>query len=361
MKFGYFTLTDNPIEYGDTRKDPNQMVKDLIEQCVYAEDLGFNSVWVPEHHFSVLGVLPSPSMLLSYVAAKTSKVKLAPATVLLPANHPIRMAEEYALLDLVSDGRAIFSAGRGYDKREYDVFQVDFNKSREIFYEQLDIIKKAWTQDSLSYDGEFFKFPEVELTPKPVQDPHPPIYVASFSESSALKAAEMGENVIYAPFAANMVFGSIHNAVKTFKDKSAEHGFSGKEARCSYFLNVTESKEETEKTKQRMLKYFTGLVPAFPSDPSTAPPNIRYFADIVERLKTMKAEDLGDQSIIVGDSEYVIQKLKEVEESGIEEVIIYFDFGGLSHKETMESMERFARDVLPHFEDSNIKVEATNA
>lgn len=356
MKFGYFTLTDNPDFYED-RKDPNQMIKDLAEQCIYAEDLGFNSVWVPEHHFSVLGVLPSPSVFLSYVAAKTKRVQLAPATVLLPASHPIRMAEEYALLDLLSDGRAIFSAGRGYDKREYDVFEIDFNNSREIFFEQLDIIKKAWTQPTISYEGKHYNFPEVQLTPTPVQYPHPPIYVAAFSEPSILKAAEMGENVIFAPFAATMVFGSVANAVNTFKEESAKHGFQGKQAKCSFFLNVVDTPEQELETKERMLKYFTGLVPAFPGDPETAPPHIRYFVDIVEKLKNMQIEDLSENSIIVGDAEYVTRKLKEIEEAGIEEVIIYFDFGGLSHKETIAAMERFAAQVMPHFENTNLKVE----
>lgn len=357
MKFGYFTLTDNPDFY-ENRKDPNQMILDLADQCVYAEELGFNSVWVPEHHFNVLGVLPSPSVFLANIAARTSKIELAPATVLLPASHPIRMAEEYALLDLLSDGRAIFSAGRGYDKREYDVFEVDFDNSREIFFEQLDIMKKAWTQPTISYSGKHYNFPEVELTPTPVQDPHPPIYVAAFSEPSILKAAEMGEHIIFAPFAASMVFGSIGNAVKSFQKESEKHGFKNRQAKCSFFLNVVETKEEEIATKERMLKYFTGLVPAFPGDPETAPPHIRYFVDIVEKLKTMQVDDLSENSIIVGDAEYVTEKLKEIEETGIEEVIIYFDFGGLSHKETLAAMERFSTQVMPHFENSNIKVEA---
>jgi alkanesulfonate monooxygenase SsuD/methylene tetrahydromethanopterin reductase-like flavin-dependent oxidoreductase (luciferase family) len=348
MKLGYFTLTDNPIEYAD-RKNPNQMILDLAEQAVYAEDLGFNSVWVPEHHFSVLGVLPSPSMFLANIAARTKNIQLAPATVLLPASHPVRMAEEYALLDLLSNGRAIFSAGRGYDKREYDVFGADFNQSRDIFFEGLDIIKKAWTEKVFSYEGKFYKFPEVELTPRPVQDPHPPIYVAAFSKPSLEKAAEMGENVIFAPFAASMVFGSLEGAVSSFKQLSQQHGFKGKGARCSYFINVTETKEETERTKQRMLKYFTGLIPAFPSDPTTAPPHIRYFVDIVEKLKRMTTADLSDKSIIVGDAEYVTKCLKKCEAAGLEEVILYFDFGGLSHNETMKAMERFAKQVLPNF------------
>jgi len=189
----------------------------------------------------------------------------------------------------------------------------------------------------------------VELTPKPVQDPHPPIYVAAFSRPSIEKAAEMGENIIFAPFAANMVFGSLEGAVQTFRELSEGHGFKGKGARCSYFINVTESKEETERTKQRMLKYFHAIVPAFPSDPTTAPPHIRYFVDIVDRLTKMRTEDLSDKSIIVGDAEYCVEKLKQCEAAGLEEVILYFDFGGLSHAETLKSMERFAKGVLPHF------------
>lgn len=349
MKFGYFTLTDNPPGYGDTQRDPNQVITNLVEQAVYAEDLGFHSVWVPEHHFGLFGVLPSPSMLLAHVAGRTSRIQLAPATVLLPTNHPLRMAEEYALLDVLSNGRSLFSAGRGYDKREYDAFEVNFNDSREIFFEQLDIIKHAWKEHTFSYDGKYYHIPEVTVVPRPVQDPYPPIYVASFSAPSLEKAAEMGENVIFAPFAATMVFGSVENAVAQFQETSLKHGFRGKKARCSYFLNVTESQADVEATKERMLKYFRGILPAFPSDPSTAPPHIRYFVDIVHRLQALKTTDLSEQTIIVGDAEHCVKALKKVESSGIEEVIIYFDFGGFGHRETLASMERFAKHVMPHF------------
>ncbi|WDL97625.1 LLM class flavin-dependent oxidoreductase [Alicyclobacillus sp. ALC3] len=349
MKFGYFTLTDNPEGYGEERRDPNQVITNLVEQAVYAEELGFNSVWVPEHHFGLFGVLPSPSMLLAHVAGRTKRIQLAPATVLLPTNHPIRMAEDYALLDVLSNGRSLFSAGRGYDKREYDAFEVDFNNSREIFFEQLDIIQKAWREGTFSFSGKYYNIPEVTLVPHPVQEPYPPIYVASFSAPSLERAAEMGENVIFAPFAATMVFGSVHNAVAQFHELSQKHGYEGKNARCSYFLNVCESKADVEATKERMLKYFRGLVPAFPSDPATAPPHIRYFVDIVKRLQSMRTTDLSEQTIIVGDADYCVETLKKVEESGVEEVIIYFDFGGLGHTETIASMERFAKHVLPHF------------
>ncbi len=349
MKLGYFSLTDNPPGYGDTRKDPNRLIEELLTECVYAEEIGLNSAWVPEHHFGLFGVLPSPPAFLSYVAAKTSKIKLAPATVVLPLNHPLRVAEDFALLDLLSQGRAVLSAGRGYDAREYAAFGVDFSDSLEIFFEGLDIVQKAWTQDTFSHDGKFYQFPECTITPHPVQKPHPPIYVACFSEPTLRRAAQAGFNVIFAPFAAAMMFGSIQNAVTEFRRESEAAGYTGREAMCSYFTNVTFNEAETLKTKERLLKYFSAILPAFPQDPETTPPHIRYFIDIAQRLKTMTTDDLGSRSIITGDPEQCLGVLKECEEAGISEVIMYFNFGGLGHRETMEAMDRVAQHLLPQF------------
>lgn len=350
MKLGYFSLTDNPPAYAETRQDPRRIIEGLVREAVHADELGFNSVWVPEHHLGLFGVLPSPSMFLAHVASVTKRVELAPATVLLPVNHPLRMAEEYALLDVLSNGRTIFSAGRGYDRREYELFNMDFDKSQAIFYEQLDIIKALWETDGpVSYKGEFFELEGAEVVPRPVQKPHPPIYVASFSRSSLEKAATMGQNVIFAPFAAAMVFGSVAKAADHFREASEAVGHRGGKVKCSYFVNVCHTKAESEATAQRMLKYFKGIVPAFPQDPATTPPHIRYFLDIVDRLKNMQVQDLGTRSIIYGDAEHCIKVLSEVQDAGIDEVILYFNFGGLEHRQTMANMERFATEVLPHF------------
>ncbi len=151
MKLGYFTLTDNPPAYGDSRKDPGRLLEEVMDQCIHAETVGLNSVWVPEHHFGLFGVLPSAPVFLASVAARTKRVKLGPATVLLPVQHPIRVAEEFALLDLLSNGRAMLSAGRGYDAREYAAFGVDFAQSQEIFFESLEVIRKAWSNETVSH------------------------------------------------------------------------------------------------------------------------------------------------------------------------------------------------------------------
>ena len=220
MKLGYFTLTDNPPGYGDERQDPNELTLNTLEQCIYAEELGFNSVWVPEHHFSMFGVLPSPAAFLCHVAARTERVKLGPGTVVLPLNHPVRVAEEFALLDLLSNGRAVLSAGRGYDDREYQAFGANFSDSQELFFEGMDIIKKAWTQETFSHEGRHYQVPEISITPRPVQHPFPPTYVACFSQPTLMYAARNGFNCIFAPFAAAMMYGSVQQAVAEFKKEA---------------------------------------------------------------------------------------------------------------------------------------------
>jgi len=349
MKLGYFTLTDNPPAYGDSRKDPSRLLEEVMDQCVHAEEVGLNSVWVPEHHFGLFGVLPSAPVFLANVAARTKRVKLAPATVLLPVQHPIRVAEEFALLDLLSNGRAMLSAGRGYDAREYAAFGVDFAQSQEIFFEGLEVIKKAWSHETISHHGLHYDFSEISVLPRPVQQPYPPIFVACFSEPTLRYAAKAGFDVIFAPFAAAMMFGSLQNAVAEFKKESEAAGHVGRKAMCSYFVNITYDDPETLKTKERLLHYFKGILPAFPADRDTAPAHIRYFVDIVERMQTMTTEDLGERSIITGSPEDCLKVLKDCEDAGIEEVILYFGFGGWGHSDTMRSMDRVAKELLPHF------------
>jgi alkanesulfonate monooxygenase SsuD/methylene tetrahydromethanopterin reductase-like flavin-dependent oxidoreductase (luciferase family) len=260
------------------------------------------------------------------------------------------VAEEFALLDLLSDGRAQLSVGRGYDAREYDAFGVDFAQSHEIFFEGLDIIKEAWSNDVSSYQGVHYQFPEVEVLPRPVQQPYPPIYVACFSEPTLRHAARAGFDVIFAPFAAAMMFGSLQNAVQEFKRESEAAGHVGRKVMCSYFVNVTFDERETLETKERLLYYFHGILPAFPADRATAPQHIRYFVDIVERMRSMTTNDLGERSIITGSPEDCIKVLKDCEAAGIEEVILYFGFGGWGHPDTMTSMERVAKEILPYFD-----------
>src|SRR5579864_782924 len=120
MDFGYFTLSDNHYENND--RTSNQFVADITAEALYADKLGMHSAWIGEHHFNSLGVLSCPDLVLAYVAANTTRIRLAPAVTVTPLHHPIRVAEQWATLDLLSNGRVDFACGRGYDEREYAPF-----------------------------------------------------------------------------------------------------------------------------------------------------------------------------------------------------------------------------------------------
>jgi alkanesulfonate monooxygenase SsuD/methylene tetrahydromethanopterin reductase-like flavin-dependent oxidoreductase (luciferase family) len=350
LKFGYFTLTDNSVGYGERRREPGELIKEVVNQAIAAEGMGYTSAWLPEHHFGFFGVLPTPAQALTYIAAKTTRLRLAPATVLLPCTQPLRTAEEYAVLDVLSDGRAIFSAGRGYDAREYVGFEIPFDESRTRFDEELLIVRKAWTEENWTFHGQHHTVGEpLTVVPKPVQKPHPPVYVACFSEPTMRMAADEGFNIIFAPFAASMMFGSLANAVARFKELSTAAGYPNSTAMCSYFTCIADTPEEKLKAQERLLYYLTNFIPAVPQDPEKTPPHIRYFVDIAERVKRMKPEDLGERSIVTGTVDEVIHQFEQVEAAGIEEVICYFNFGLLPNAETMHQMERVSREVMPHF------------
>src|ERR1700732_2773128 len=142
MKFGYFSLSDN--HYLDNSRSANQLIAEILDQAVYAEAVGMHSAWIGEHHFSTLGVLSCPDLVLAQVAARTTKIRLAPAVTVLPLHHPIRVAEQWATLDLLSGGRVDFAAGRGYDRREYLPFHVSFEDNQGIFEEGLELVRKLW-------------------------------------------------------------------------------------------------------------------------------------------------------------------------------------------------------------------------
>src|SRR5580700_10432276 len=193
MDFGYFTLSDNHYENND--RSSNQFVADITAEALYADKLGMHSAWIGEHHFNSLGVLSCPDLVLAYVAANTKRIRLAPAVTVTPLHHPIRVAEQWATLDLLSNGRVDFAAGRGYDRREYEPFHVSFDDNQGNFEEGLELIRRLWEAD-------------VRITPKPVQRPLP-TYVGSFSKPSIELAARLGCGLIVAPFAAAMSYGGL--------------------------------------------------------------------------------------------------------------------------------------------------------
>jgi alkanesulfonate monooxygenase SsuD/methylene tetrahydromethanopterin reductase-like flavin-dependent oxidoreductase (luciferase family) len=352
MDFGYFTLSDN--RYPNNSRTPEQFVRDIFEQALYAEEVGLNSVWVGEHHFNLLGVNSSPNILLAQLAGATKRVRLAPAVVLLPVHHPLLVAEEWATLDLLSGGRVDFAAGRGYDRMEYGPFGAPFHDSAELFAEGLDILWRAWTEPGKwSHQGKYYRFENIEVRPRPAQKPLRP-YVACFSKLSMELAARNDWNIIFAPFAAAMVYGSLADGVRAFHDEAARHKRPPRRAMCSYFIHIASTPEEERYGREALVRYFQdALIAAFPGDPKTVPPTLQYFVKIVELLKQMRPESLTSKSILVGTPEKIIADLQAVEAAGIAEVILYFNYGMKPHSLVKEQMHRFMEQIAPAFDGAH--------
>jgi alkanesulfonate monooxygenase SsuD/methylene tetrahydromethanopterin reductase-like flavin-dependent oxidoreductase (luciferase family) len=348
MRFGYFTLSDN--HYRNNPRTANVYVADIIDEAIYAETVGLHSAWIGEHHFSTLGVLSCPDIMLAYVAAHTKRIRLAPAVTVLPLHHPIRVAEQWASLDLLSGGRVDFAAGRGYDRREYEPLGANFDDNQSVFEEGMAIVRRLWSSDRpLTHRGRHYAFENVAITPQPVQRPIP-VYVASFSRPSIELAARLGCGLIVAPFAAAMTFGGLADVARLYAERCAAHGSTPGRLMCSYFIHFHDTSAEEQAARARQLRYFQECaLPAFPSDSATTPPSYRYFIGMTDRLRTAQAGDLTDNAVLLGNAARIADVLKKVEAAGFDEVILYFNVGLKPHAQVKDEMARFAEQVAPAF------------
>jgi alkanesulfonate monooxygenase SsuD/methylene tetrahydromethanopterin reductase-like flavin-dependent oxidoreductase (luciferase family) len=348
MDFGYFTLSDN--HYPNNPRTPNQYVADITDEAIYADKIGMHSVWIGEHHFNSLGVLSCPDLVLSYIAAQTKRIRLAPAVNVLPLHHPIRVAETFATLDLLSGGRVDFAAGRGYDRREYLPFHVSFEDNQGLFEEGMEVVRKLWSaQGRMSHHGKHYQFDDVRITPKPIQDPLP-AYIGSFSKPSIELAARLGCGLIVAPFAAAMTFGGLKQVADLYHQTCATHGQRPQRLLCSYFTHFADTPKQEADARVRQVTYYKEcVIPAFPGDPQNAPPSYRYFIDIVDRLHKVKPEDLTENAVLIGNSAHMIDVLKKVEAAGYDEVILYVNVGLKPHNQVKDEMDRFMAEVAPAF------------
>ena len=190
-KFGIFSLSQFP--------DLSKVVESFDDDLGFfelAEKLGYDKVWIAEHLFSTYGLVTSTQVYAAAIAQRTKKIRIGMAVCAIPFNHPLRTASDFALVDILSHGRLDFGVGRAYQPHEFVGLGVPMDQSREMLAEGLDIVLKSWTQEKISYKGKFWTIPEpVEVLPKPVQKPHPPVYQATISPESFEQAARAGINL----------------------------------------------------------------------------------------------------------------------------------------------------------------------
>jgi alkanesulfonate monooxygenase SsuD/methylene tetrahydromethanopterin reductase-like flavin-dependent oxidoreductase (luciferase family) len=348
MEFGYFTLSDN--HYTNNRRSANDYVADIVDEAIYADALGFHSAWVGEHHFNSLGVLSCPDLALAYIAARTKRIRLAPAVTVLPLHHPIRVAEQWATLDLLSGGRVDFATGRGYDAGEYRPLNANFNENNAVFAEGLDIVDRLWNSaEPISHRGRYYQFDNVMITPQPVQRPIP-IHVASFSRPTIDLAARYGFGLVIAAFAATITLGGVAEAAGYYREACAKAGKKPGKMTSSYFIHFADTPEEERAARERQMRYARECGGAVsPGDRDTAPKTYDYYHGFKERMKATRPEDLDDRAILLGKAPRIIETLKKMEAIGFDEVILYFNVGLKPHAQVKEEMARFMEEVAPAF------------
>ena len=334
-------------------QSPVQRYRDTVEQAVYAEALGFESVWPVEQHFiSDLSILSAPLLFLAAVAERTRTLRLGIAIILLPLSHPLRIAEEIATLDVLSNGRVEFGIGRGAIPAHFGGFGVPQSERRDRFLEGLEIVLAAWKKEPLTYHGRFFQIDNLAVVPKPAQQPHPPMRVACNSEDTFELMGRLG----YPIFAASQVnpYRRIQEFLSVYDEARAAAGHqkkSGEDFTLLTPLYVGESeariRQELEPSVRHLLQTASSLL-----ESAQVPEKIAaHIREVAERSRRLTYDRMSQTMAIFDTPERCIERLGRLHEDfKMDRTICWFNpGGGVRHQQVMRSMELFAAKVMPHF------------
>jgi alkanesulfonate monooxygenase SsuD/methylene tetrahydromethanopterin reductase-like flavin-dependent oxidoreductase (luciferase family) len=232
----------------------NSVYETALERFSIMDRTGYDAVWLAEHHFSSFSVCPSVHMMGTMAAARTKRLRIGMAVSLAPFYNPLRLAEEVALLDVLSGGRVNWGAGRGFERSEFAAFGIAGEESAPRFHETVDIVLKAWTNQRLSHHGEFFHYDGVEVLPKPFQTPHPPVWMAASSTPAIDWAASQGHSILMDPHSsrAELIRKRRHYAAKLLE---AGHGEAGRTIPMARLVAVDETAEKARAVAKRAAEW----------------------------------------------------------------------------------------------------------
>ena len=218
MRFGTFHLLTHPP--GLTAQD---LLQQTLNEAVLAEELGFDTCWLTEHHGSRYGLSSNPAVLAAAIAARTQRIRLGFAAHITPMHHPVRLAEQVAMVDQLSGGRVIAGFGAGYSPYEFSMVGADFETRHGTHWEIVDLVRELWTQPQVTHRGELFDLEGAASFPKPLQQPHPPMAISAMSpfSSSVRYAAEME----FIPISANFIGNwSVKSHWQVYAEEAEKHG-----------------------------------------------------------------------------------------------------------------------------------------
>jgi luciferase family oxidoreductase group 1 len=341
LSFGTFLLMQSP-----SARPSEEIYARAIEIAQTSECLGFHNIWLAEHHFSTYGYLSRPVQLATFIAAKTTRLRVGTAVIVVPLHHPLIVAEEIATLDLLANGRVDIGLGRGYQQYEFAGLGLELESARARWEEAVDVILKALQGEPFCYEGQLFKIPETTIFPRPVQKPHPPIWITAQSPESVAATVRRGFNLLTGGFGVPIQrmaefrkqFDELLTEVKPAQapqvgvqravyvtDNAADARAAAEEARWN--MRVTLS---LRNNYQRVEDGRAIAVPMPNGEPDT--------------------DDLLDRFLVIGTPDTVVRQIQRLQEQvGITHFNCSFWFGDMDRARILKSMDLFARDVMPAF------------
>jgi alkanesulfonate monooxygenase SsuD/methylene tetrahydromethanopterin reductase-like flavin-dependent oxidoreductase (luciferase family) len=318
-----------------------------------AERWGLDVIWLAELHFlPERSVASAPLLIASAIAARTSRVKIGIAVQVLPLCHPLRLAEEVATLDHLSQGRLIFGVGRSGFARTYEAYGVPYGESRERFAEVLEILTRAWSGARFSFEGQFHKFRNVTIVPKPLQKPHPPLRIAATSADTFPAIGAMGLPIFVA-----VRLGTIEElgpSIAAYRQAYRAAGHAGQGEvylRVPIYVGTTEASARAE-PEQSIMQFYRSL--GLQLADSAGRPGARAAENRAERglaLQTVSYEDALREKVIVGTPDTVTARLQDLTRTlGLNGVLAELNCGGLlPDDKVMRSLQLMCEEVAPRF------------
>jgi natural product biosynthesis luciferase-like monooxygenase protein len=350
MRYGLFYL---PSSLPTTRAEGAERFRTIIDQVAYGEKIGFESVWLAEHHFHAFaGIFSSPALIGAAIAERTTKMRIGTAVLLLPYHNPLRVSEDYATLDCLSNGRLEFGIGHGFVKWEALTFGIPPDDLRERFKENLEVVLKAWSEPKLDHTGRFYNYHGVQVWPRPLQEPYPTVWMAATTSVESFElSGRYGFHMMLIPFLNEVE--ELRRKMQAYFSAREAAGYDPSTARVlgAYHAYVGESSAAARAAGARGLAEYNSAareahsLTAGMADPESYRSHERHR----EQMKMLSFDELVDQCrVLVGTAAEVREKLAQVRERlYLTDVAGNFALGGLTDAQTRASMTRFMREVAP--------------
>jgi len=327
IKFGYLLSVRNPS--GSTL-DFNTLYAEMFRQAEFADQAGFDSLWLTEHHFTEDGYMAAIMPVLAALAARTKRVSLGTYVLLAPFYHPLRLAEDAATIDMMSNGRLRLGIGLGYRGEEFDGFQISRKQRLGRTLETIEILKRAWTGESFSFDGKHFQFHDVRVLPRPVSKPYPELLWGGMAPAAIKRGAQLDLS-----FACNLG----HREVALYRETLQQLGkdpaaYSIVTSRIVYVADTAEQAwAEIEAGAMYQAAYYAKWLADATSGAQ------RWIQPVPEKVR---------RTCVLGSPDEVRQQLSEIiAYNPMTEMIVTMQLPGLDPAKAMRSLERFAGEVLP--------------